>query len=79
MKTTTSVDMQAKPWLDGAQPDGSGNPVAASEPVPAFPRVSGETPRAFSAFMAWFQLGHARSLAAVADKLGESPGTVKNW
>jgi hypothetical protein len=29
--------------------------------------------------MTYFQLGHARSLAAVADKLGESPGTVKNW
>ena len=29
--------------------------------------------------MTYFQLDHARSLAAVADKLGESPGTVKNW
>jgi hypothetical protein len=29
--------------------------------------------------MTYFQLGHARSLAAVADRLGESPGTVKNW
>ena len=47
--------------------------------TPTFPRVPGETPRAFSAFMAWFLLGQARSLAAVADKLGESPGTVKNW
>ena len=88
MQTTTSVDMQAKPWLDGAQPDGSGSPAAANDSAPratgapassAFPRVAGETPRAFSAFMTWFQLGHARSLAVVADKLGESPGTVKNW
>ena len=46
---------------------------------PTFPRCPGETPRAFSAFMAWFQLGHARSLATVADKLGESQGTLKNW
>jgi len=29
--------------------------------------------------MTYFQMGHGRSLAAVADKLGESPGTVKNW
>ena len=71
--------MQTKPGLDGAQPGGNGDQIAVNAPAPAFPRVSGETPRAVSAFMAWFQLGHARSLAAVADKLGESPGTVKNW
>jgi len=46
---------------------------------PTFPRCPGETPRAFSAFMTWFQSGHARSLAALADKLGESQGTLKNW
>ena len=100
MQTTTNVEMQTKPGLDGAQTGGNGSPVAASDaapsspisppsdgtpqlstinPQPTFPRVPGETPRAFSAFMAWFQLGHARSLATVADKLGESPGTVKNW
>ena len=45
----------------------------------SFPRRSGETPRAFGAFLVYFQLGHARSLSAVADKLGENPGTVKNW
>jgi uncharacterized protein YjcR len=47
--------------------------------APAFPRLPGETPRAFSAFMAFFQLGHSRSLPALAEKLGESLGTVKNW
>src|SRR5215471_1249065 len=44
-----------------------------------FPRRPGETPRAFSAFMAFFQLGHARSHQAVAETLGESLGTVRNW
>jgi len=46
---------------------------------PAFRRHPGETPRAFSAFMTYFQLGHARSLQAVADKLDENSGTVRNW
>ena len=44
-----------------------------------FPRCPGETPRAFGAFAAYLQLGPARSLQALADKLGESPGTVRNW
>ena len=56
---------------------------AASAPAPdlppAFPRQPGETPRAFGAFLAFFQLGHGRSLAAVAGVLGENPATVKNW
>lgn len=55
----------------------------ATAPAPAapdfFPRRPAETPRAFAAFLAYFQLGPARSLPAVADKLGENPGTVKNW
>jgi hypothetical protein len=46
---------------------------------PDFPRHPGETPRAFGAFLAFFQLGQARSLSAVADVLGENPATVKNW
>ena len=82
------MDAQPKPVLDTAQPGETENQTLATTPppreggpppTPAFPRAPGETPRAFSAFMTWFQLGHARSLAAVADKLGESPGTVKNW
>jgi hypothetical protein len=44
-----------------------------------FQRLPGETPRAFGAFMTWFQLGHARSHQAVADKLAEGLPTVKNW
>jgi hypothetical protein len=54
-------------------------PPSGDNPAPAFPRLPGETPRAFSAFMAFFQLGHSRSLPALAEKLGESPGTIKNW
>lgn len=46
---------------------------------PSFPRFPGETPRAFSAFITYFQLGQNRSLQAVADKLGEQLPTVKNW
>src|SRR3954471_7864625 len=51
----------------------------AKEDQPSFSRSPGETPRAFSAFITWFQLGHARSHQAVADKLGEGLPTVKNW
>lgn len=46
---------------------------------PSFPPFPGETPRAFSAFMAFFGLGHARSLQCVAAQLGEKPFTVKKW
>jgi len=52
---------------------------APAGPSPLFPRLPGETPRAFSAFLAFFELGHSRSLSALADKLGEGLGTVKNW
>jgi hypothetical protein len=48
-------------------------------PPPAFPRCPGETPRAFSAFQAFFGLGQARSLQALAEQLGEKPDTLKNW
>ena len=88
MKTTTSVDVQAKPVPDGSQPGWTGNQngandhafrEGASPPSPAFPRVPGETPRAFAAFLAFFQLGQGRSHQAVADKLGEGMPTVRNW
>jgi len=46
---------------------------------PAFPHQPGETPRAFGAFLAFFQLGPSRSLPALAEVLGENPATVKNW
>jgi hypothetical protein len=45
----------------------------------SFPRSPGETPRAYSAFLAYFRLGHRRCLPAVAEKLGEGLSTVKNW
>ncbi|MEI8291539.1 MAG: hypothetical protein WCH99_18875, partial [Verrucomicrobiota bacterium] len=54
--------------------------AAEGSPSPAvFPRAPGETPRAFGAFLAFFQLGSSRSLPAVAEVLGENPATVKNW
>ena len=42
-------------------------------------RQPGETPRAFGAFLAYYQLGQTRSLAAVAEALGENPDTLKVW
>jgi hypothetical protein len=54
-------------------------PTSGDLPPPVFPRRAGETPRAFSAFLAYFQQGQTRSLSAVADQLGEGLGTVKNW
>ena len=58
------------------------SPAALSQDPPLghpFPRFPGETPRAYAAFRAFFELGHARSLQAVADKLGETIGSIKNW
>lgn len=53
---------------------------SASTPAPPrFPRLPGETPRAFGAFLAYFDLGQPRSLAAVARQLGEKLDSVKKW
>ena len=64
-----------------APPSGLQPPASSLSPFPqpTFPRLPGETPRAFSAFQAFFQLGHSRSLAAVAEQLGEKHDTVKFW
>ena len=75
------------PVLSTSGESGTAAPLDSAIPIPqspiptpqSFPRRPGETPRAFSAFTTYFQLGHARSLHAVADKLGENLGTVKNW
>ncbi len=45
----------------------------------SFPRFPGESPRAYSAFITFFQLGHTRSLPAVTDKLDESIDAIKRW
>ena len=74
---TTSSHLAAPSVLPALDVEGS-DPPPASAP-PAFPRRPGETPRAFGAFLAFFQLGSARSLPAVAESLGENPATVKNW
>jgi hypothetical protein len=68
---------------DPAPVSNSGHPEAGSQPSPLAPpffeTFPGETPRAFSAFMAFFNLGHSRSLPEVADQLGEKPDTIKKW
>lgn len=66
---------------DAALPPASVAAAAAADPhsPPAFPRCPGETPRALGAFIAWFNLGQARSLPAVADQLGEKLDTIKKW
>jgi len=88
VNTTNNVESPVTSVPAGSQPGGENHGTGTNDRTvlavgpsasPAFPRGPGETPRAFSAFMTWFQLGHHRSLAAVADKLGESLGTVKNW
>jgi hypothetical protein len=50
-----------------------------SVPDQHFPRFPGETPRAYGAFITFFDLCHGRSLTAVAEKSGEGLATVKNW
>jgi hypothetical protein len=70
---------------DAPLPDSSAPPPASPSAVadavasPGFAPAPGETPRAFGAFMAFFNLGHGRSLQAVADRLAEGLPTVKNW
>jgi hypothetical protein len=69
---------QASDTSDAALP-ASAAQSPPSNPQPLFPRLPGETPRAFSAFVAFFDLGHSRSLQAVADRLGEKLDTIKKW
>ena len=54
-------------------------PVNSPAPPDLFPRLPGETPRAYGAFLVYYDLGHSRSHAAVADRLGEQIDTVKTW
>jgi len=67
----------------GSHPPSAVSPPASASFSPAgeacFQPAPGETPRAFGAFMAYFNLGHGRSLQAVADRLAEGLPTVKNW
>ena len=78
MNTDTTCSRLAAPSvLPALEVEGSDSPPPAAPPT--FPHQPGETPRAFGAFLAFFQLGPARSLPAVAESLGENPATVKNW
>jgi hypothetical protein len=52
-------------------------PTINSQPI--FSPFPGETPRAFGAFLAFFDLGHDRSLPALADHLGEKLDALKRW
>jgi hypothetical protein len=53
-------------------PNGGSPPSSVlCPPSSALTRLPGETPRAFGAFLAFYQLGQTRSHAAVADALGE--------
>jgi hypothetical protein len=57
----------------------AGDTAQPQVPPPLFAVFPGETPRAFAAFTAFFQLGPDRALQAVADQLDEKLGTVKKW
>jgi hypothetical protein len=53
--------------------------LSSLNPQPTFPLKNGETPRAYGAFIAFFQIGPGRTLPLLSEKLGESLGTIKNW
>ena len=63
MNTEDPKPAEASPGNSVARP----TQLSTPDSTPFFPRAPGETPRAFSAFMTFFQLGHARSCQAVAD------------
>jgi hypothetical protein len=52
----------------------AGDTVQLQSPQTFFPLFPGKTPRAFAAFMAFFQLGPNRALQAVADQPDENLG-----
>jgi len=82
------LDQEPDPNLNTASPPHATAPTpepATSPPTPppgspaALPRLAAEPPRAFSAFITYFQLGLARSLQAVADSLDIPLPTLKRW
>jgi hypothetical protein len=70
---------QSDPALQDQASSNSSSAPLFPDTCPAFPRLPAETPRAFSAFRAFFDLGHSRSLQSVADHLGEKLDTIKKW
>ena len=88
MNTTIFADTQAKPVSDGAQPGRNDSQTAANDPAlreggpppsPAFPRLPGETPRAFSAFMTYCDDDVRRmTLAQVSRALGISSAVARS-
>ncbi len=86
MYQKSMIQEMENPGVAALPPAGAGTvpppaSVAAADPhsPAAFPRCPGETPRALGAFLAYFNLGQARSLPAVADQLGEKLDSVKKW
>src|SRR5262245_22483284 len=76
----------AQPSLPPDPPPETTSPPGLINPQPQnlsnhhdFQRFPGDTPRAFSAFGAWLNLGQSRSLPALAGNFGENLGTLKNW
>jgi len=70
-----AAQVVALPSADGQQPLPTPTPADDT----AFQPAPGETPRAFAAFMAFYNLGRSRSHKAVADRLAEGLPTIKNW
>jgi hypothetical protein len=54
-------------------------PPSSPDPLCCFQGAPGETPRAFGAFLTFFQFGQSRSHKAAANNLGESLPAVKKW
>jgi hypothetical protein len=52
---------------------------SVAPPAQRLPALPGETPRAYSAFSTFVDLGHDRTLQMVADQLGEEVFTIKKW
>ena len=75
--TAASAPDPGSPAPQGASP--AADPPEASSADEWFPRSPGETPRALNAFRAYFDLGHGRTLQAVAEALGENSDTVRRW
>ncbi len=72
----TTTPFAADPVNAPAQP----GPVPLPNAVGfSFSRCPGETPRAFGAFLVYFQMSRGRSLQGLADKIGEGLPTIKNW
>ena len=60
-------------------PDRPGGEKTPTAPVSAWELRSGESTKAYSAFLAYRDLGPTRSLAAAARLVGKHPSLLKRW